>query len=71
MARRLSSVLSDSRSTASARVALAAFPALFAQASGRGVQMALRATAGLMAEAEVTASLIALAKDLSAELGHA
>jgi len=69
MTRRLFLVLSDSRSADSARVAIAAFPALFAQAGGSGVRMALRATAGLMADAEVTASLIALAKDLSAELG--
>lgn len=48
--------------------AQAAFPALFAQASGNGVQMALRATAGLMADAEVTASLVSLAMDLSAKL---
>lgn len=71
MARRLSVVLADSRSAGSTRLAIAAFPALFAQASGSGVQMALRATAGLMADAEVTASLVSLAKDLSAELGHA
>ena len=68
MARRVSLVLSDSRSADSARVAIAAFPALFAHASGSGVQMALRATAGLMADAEVTASLVTLAKDLSAKL---
>ena len=61
-------VLSDSRSADSARVAIAAFPTLFAHASGSGVQMAIRATAGLMADAEVTASLVALAKDLSAKL---
>jgi hypothetical protein len=68
MARRVSLVLSDSRSADSARVAIAAFPALFAQASGSGVLMALRATAGLMADAEVAASLVALARDLSAKL---
>ena len=68
MARRCSLVLSDSRSVESARGALAALPALFAQAGGGGVQMAVRATGGLMAEAEVTASLTALAKDLSAKL---
>ena len=71
MARRVSLVLSDSRSADSARVAIAAFPALFAQASGSGVQMALRATAGLMADAEVSASLVTLAKDLSAKLSRA
>lgn len=68
MARRLSLVLSDTRSADSARVAIADFPSLFAQPGGSGVQMALRATAGLMAAAEVTASLVALARDLSAKV---
>lgn len=68
MARRMFVVLSESRSADSARAALAVFPSLFAQASGSGVQMALRATAGLMDDAEVTASLVTLASDLSAKL---
>ena len=40
--------------------ALDAFPTLFGMTAGEGVQMAIRATEGLMLEAEVVESLKAL-----------
>jgi len=64
MARRVAQASEDERSRTVTKQALEALPDLFGRTEGEGVQMAIRATEGLMLEAEVVESLKALTEDL-------
>lgn len=68
MARRVTKASSDNRSHAVTTRALDAMPNLLGNSRGEGVQMVIRATEGLMPEAEVVESLKALTEDLIAAL---
>lgn len=68
LAERLAIAALDERSRNVTRHALDALPGLFAVPEGDGVRMVLRATEGLMLEAEVVASLNALTNDLLSAL---
>jgi hypothetical protein len=64
MAGRIAQASADDRSRTVTSQALDAMPILFGRAEGEGVRMAIRATEGLMLEAEVVESLVALTVDL-------
>ena len=57
-------ILADERSRATAVHAFDALPHLFGRADAEGILMTIRATSGLMSEAEVSASLTTLANDI-------
>jgi hypothetical protein len=64
MAHRLSVAAEDARSRDATLYAVESVPSLFGNRDGEGVRMAVRATEGLLPEAEVVASLTALTDDL-------
>ena len=68
LAKRLAIAALDERSRNVTRHALDALPGLFAGSEGDGVKMVLRATEGLMLDAEVVAALNALTNDLLSAL---
>jgi hypothetical protein len=64
MAGRVAQASADDRSRTVTSQALDAMPILFGRAEGEGVRLAIRATDGLMLEADVVESLVALTEDL-------